>query len=86
MNLDGREVRRKTVRHRVYKGAKICFRGLHAAIDCVVRDYSDRGAQLAIESPPGVPDKFELILAGCPPTMCRVVWRKATRVGVEFIK
>ncbi len=86
MNCDRKEERRKAVRRRAYKGAKISFRGLRAAIDCVIRDRSDSGARLGVESPVGIPDKFELICADFPPAMCRVIWRKASQIGVEFIK
>ncbi len=78
--------RRKAARHRVFKGAHISFRGLHAAIDCVVRDYSDTGARLMVETPLGIPDKFDLVRENQPIIECRIVWRKATQVGVEFIR
>lgn len=86
MNRDREEERRKAVRRRVYKGAKISFRGLRATIDCIVRDHSDSGARLGVESPVGIPDQFELIYADFPPRMCRVIWRKTSQIGVEFIK
>jgi hypothetical protein len=79
------EERRKASRHRVFKGAQISFRGLHAAIDCVVRDYSDTGARLVVESPVGIPDRFDLVRENFPAVACRVIWRRATQVGVEFI-
>ena len=86
MNWGHEEEQRKAVRRRGYKGAKISFRGLGAAIDCVVRDYSDGGARLGVESPVGIPDNFELIRADFPPVMCRVIWRKTSQIGIEFIK
>ena len=86
MNWGHEKERRKAVRRRVYKGAKISFRGLRATIDCVVRDYSDSGARLGVESPVGIPDNFELIRADLPPVMCRVIWRKTSQIGVAFIK
>jgi len=76
--------RRSAQRRRVYKGAKIGFWGLHATIDCVVRDLSDSGARLSVESSVGVPEKFELVLEGAAPRACRLVWRKATHIGVAF--
>ena len=39
--------RRKHVRHRILKGAKIAFPGHRAAIDCTARNISDGGACLA---------------------------------------
>ncbi len=77
--------KRRFHRRRVLKGAQISFRGLRAAIDCIIRDITEQGARLAVESPVGVPDQFELVQSGAAPRFCRVVWRKATQIGVEFI-
>lgn len=77
--------RRRFHRRRVLKGAQISFRGLRAAIDCTVRDVTEKGARLVVESPIGVPDQFDLVQSGAAPRFCRVVWRKPTQIGVEFI-
>ena len=78
--------RRQDRRQRVLKGGTIGFRGLRAAIDCAIRDISTSGARLLVESPIGVPDKFDLVVGGDQPRLCRVVWRKATQIGVEFLE
>jgi hypothetical protein len=54
----------RQARCRVLKGAHITFKGHWAAIDCVVRNLSDRGACLKVESPIGIPDSFDLVLGG----------------------
>jgi hypothetical protein len=77
--------RRRCQRRRVLKGAQISFRGLRAAIDCAVRDITEYGARLVVESPIGVPDQFDLVQSGAAPRFCRVVWRKPTQIGVEFV-
>ena len=76
--------RRKAARHRVLKGAHITFKGHGAAIDCTVRNLSDGGACLKVESPIGIPDTFDLVLDDASVRPCRVTWRKATQIGVEF--
>ncbi|MDQ6703008.1 MAG: PilZ domain-containing protein [Pseudomonadota bacterium] len=76
--------RQNEVRHRVLKGAQIVFKGHEAVIDCVVRNLSDRGACLKVESPIGIPDTFDLALDHASVRHCRVAWRKATQIGVEF--
>ena len=86
LNAKPQEDRRQSCRHRVLKSGQISFRGLHAAIDCVIRDISDSGARLSVVSPLGVPDYFELTREGLPPCRCRVVWRKASLIGVEFVR
>ncbi len=77
--------KRKIPRHRVYRGAHISFGGLHAAIDCVMRGCSDLGARLIVESPIGVPDRFDLVYEDHARLACRVIWRSAKEVGVAFV-
>ena len=72
---------RTTPRHRVLKGASIQFHG--GAIDCTVRNLSEKGAALDVTSPLGIPTEFTLVTdTGQRP--CRVVWRKEKRIGVTF--
>jgi hypothetical protein len=78
------KTRRKCSRRRVLKGAQIIFAGRQAAIDCVVRDLSEGGACLKVFSPIGIPDTFELRVDSDSLRSCRVVWRKAAQIGVEF--
>jgi hypothetical protein len=78
-----KQERRNVARYRALKGARIVF-GREAVIDCVVRNLSDRGACLKVESPFGIPDSFDLLLDNAPVRSCRVTWRKATQIGVAF--
>ena len=76
---------RRAVRHRTLKGARIVFKDERAAIQCTVRNLSDIGACLIVASPVGIPDTFHLVFdSGEPDRQCRVVWRTADRIGVEF--
>jgi hypothetical protein len=80
-----KEERRNAARRRVLKGAQITFKGHWAAIDCAVRGLSDGGACLTVESPVGIPDTFDLTFAHTSSVRhCRVLWRKAAQIGVEF--
>jgi hypothetical protein len=50
-----------------------------------VRNFSPAGACLEVTSQVGIPEHFELVIEHdhfCKP--CHVVWRTATRLGVEF--
>jgi hypothetical protein len=76
--------RQNDVRQRVLKGAQIVFKGHQALIDCVVLNLSDGGACLKVESPIGIPDTFDLMLDHASVRNCRVAWRKATQIGVQF--
>jgi hypothetical protein len=75
---------RNVARRRVLKTARIAFKGHGATIDCVVRNLSDGGACLNVESSVGIPDTFDLLLDHASVRNCRVAWRKATQIGVEF--
>ena len=76
--------RRNAARRRVLRSAQIIFNDRAAVIDCVIRDLSERGACIKVESPWGIPDSFELVLEAASFRDCRVAWRKPTLIGVEF--
>jgi PilZ domain len=77
--------RRKTLRTRVLRGGVISFHHRGSDIECTVRDLSDAGACLLVESPVGIPDEFDLVL-DCEktPRHCRALWTRANKIGVEF--
>jgi hypothetical protein len=75
---------RAAQRQRVLKTAVIEFNG--GTIDCVVRNVSETGAALEVESPVGIPSDFNLLISGdrIKRHHCQVVWRKEKRIGVTF--
>jgi hypothetical protein len=76
---------RRSPRLRTFKGGSIIF-GVAAAIDCLIRNMSETGAALEIEAPIRIPDEFTLLIK--PEFLkrhCRVVWRSAKRIGVQFV-
>lgn len=77
--------RQNEVRKRFLKIAQIVFKGHGAVIDCVVLDLADGSACLKVESPIGIPDSFDLVIDHASVGNCRVTWRKATQIGVEFV-
>jgi hypothetical protein len=78
------EERRKLPRHRTLKRGSIRFNRA-AGIDCNVRNLSPAGACLDVASQIGIPDDFVLVIdADHLQQACPVIWRTATRVGVEF--
>ena len=75
----------RAARPRVLRGAVISFHKMSSAIDCTVRNLSDAGACLLVASPVGIPNDFDLVLdREKVPRRCRVAWRSATKIGVEF--
>ena len=80
------EERRKATRTRVLKGAKLLL-GKLSVIDCVVRNISGTGAGVELPNALDLPETLELTLDRSHSfRRCRCVWRKLTRVGVEFVK
>ena len=76
--------RRKLQRHRTLKAGSISFNRA-AGIDCRVRNLSPAGACLEVTSQLGIPDEFTLVVEHDHlHQKCHVIWRTATRLGVEF--
>jgi hypothetical protein len=70
-------------RKRILKAGRIEFG--FGAIDCVVRNVSETGASLEVESPLGIPEQFDLmIVVDRFRRRSHVVWRKENRLGVRF--
>jgi hypothetical protein len=81
---DVMDERRKIHRHRTLKAGSIMF-NRDAGVDCRVRILSPAGACLEVASQIGIPDEFVLAVEiDHVKTPCHVIWRTATRLGVEF--
>ena len=76
------EERRTHIRHRVLKSGKI-FLG-RAAVTCAVRNVSEGGACLEMQTTFGIPSFFELAIADQPARACKVKWLDGTRLGVQY--
>jgi hypothetical protein len=76
---------RSAQRLRTIKGGSILF-GVAPSIDCIVRNLSDTGACLQVDSPVGIPEDFTLLTR---PELrkrdCHVMWRATNRIGVRFV-
>jgi PilZ domain len=76
--------RRRSLRHRTFKAGTIAF-SRAGGFDCRVRNISAAGACLEVASQIGIPDDFVLVVESDHVKQpCHVVWRTATRLGVEF--
>jgi PilZ domain len=76
---------RKSVRRRALKGGRIIFNEGWASLSCTIRNLSEHGAKLQLESVLGIPSAFTLMFDdGSPPRKCLVKWRNPTSLGVEF--
>jgi hypothetical protein len=81
----GVQEKRRVQRTRVLKGARIIFNRHALTVNCVVRNLTNRGACLHVAGTTGIPAAFELTFDdGRSSRGCRVIWRRADRVGVVF--
>jgi len=74
--------KRSIPRRRVFKAGTIEFNG--GAFSCFVKNRSKSGAMLDVPSTIGIPDSFMLVEENSR-VLCRVIWRKAKHIGVEFV-
>jgi hypothetical protein len=78
--------RRRTPRLRSLKSARIDFNPHWPPIDCVVRNISDRGAQIEIPGEFNTTLEFELtFLRAHEKRSCRQIWRRGNSLGVAFV-
>lgn len=81
--IEAKEERRREVRRRTFKSARIVFNSRQSTIDCIVRNLSEHGALLVVPTSLGVPKEFELWLDDVT-HLARVVWRAGDRMGVTW--
>lgn len=78
--------KRRAQRHRTLKGAHVLNANGTSTISCTVRNLSETGALLAMATTTGIPDTFRLMFdADRAKRNCRVAWRDARQMGVEFL-
>lgn len=68
---------------RLSKAAKILSAPNAPVIECTLIDYSAGGACLQLQKHADLPPRFEL-LYGTTRKRCRLVWKRALRIGVAF--
>jgi len=77
------EEHRRGLRERTLKAGSI-LSDRAAAIDCLVRNISESGACLEVESPADVPENFTLVIGHDLKTACQVAWRSERWIGAYF--
>jgi hypothetical protein len=76
--------RRQQPRRRMLKSGKILL-GKHS-IPCAVRNISEIGACLKVQTTEGIPKVFDFVFASEPARTCKTIWRDDTQIGVLFIE
>jgi hypothetical protein len=74
--------RRASTRKRTLKAAKILLG--KASVPCTVRDLSEGGACLQLQSTFGIPAVFDVSFDDRKPRACKVLWLNETQVRVQF--
>jgi PilZ domain len=77
--------RRQYQRNRVYYGGMLAFNARNSTLDCVVRNFSQRGAKIEFENSAMLPDRvdFEVARRGLS-CLARLVWRDQNAAGLMF--
>lgn len=75
--------KRRASRRNVRRTARIAF--ARQSLTCMVRDISATGASIEAKDVAAIPDQFRMrIEMESAERRCAVVWRKPTRIGIEF--
>jgi hypothetical protein len=76
--------KRAAQRHRVFKGGTITFES--SGVACTVRNMSEGGAAIDLDTSVTVPQSFKLWIARDNfMRNCRTVWRNDKRIGLTFV-
>ena len=79
--------RRSVRRKHALKGARIVFNHGSSSINCTIRDLSDGGAKLIVDSAADIPDAFDLRFDdGSPSRHCSTQWISGNSIGVRFAR
>lgn len=79
--------RRKARRRRVLYGAAIDFNGRQSVFDCVIRNYSQDGAQIELSRGAPLPDTLNLTIRHRGETFrAKTVWQRHDHVGLAFLR
>jgi len=75
--------RRQRARSRRLKSGKIVFG--KCTLPCVVRNLTDSGALLHVQTTYGIPGKFRFLMDDDAPRTCRTTWVNSNEIGVQFV-
>jgi hypothetical protein len=77
--------RRESVRDKVFFGGVAEINQTGSTMDCVVRNFSDNGACVELDSASRIPDEVNLTIARKGRSyLARLIWRQANLVGLAF--
>ena len=72
-------------RNRVYYGGMVAFNARNSTLDCVVRNFSQRGAKIEFENSAMLPDRVDFeIERRSLSCLAHLVWRDQNAAGLMF--
>lgn len=77
--------RREGARRRVLKGGVVSFNKGYSTFECVVRNLSEKGAQLAFGETFALPNHFMVKISEEEPRKAEVRWRGPSQIGIAFV-
>lgn len=78
--------RRKIARSRTFFGGVIAFNQRSSTMNCLVRNFSAEGANVAFNNTVTVPDEFDLTIKRKERSYRgRIVWRRRDEAGIVFL-
>ena len=72
-------------RLRALKAGRLILPGGYSTFDCMIRNLSEGGAKITLESTVPIPEHFDLKFEDGTTHSCRVCWRNPKELGVEFM-
>jgi hypothetical protein len=77
--------RRSGSRQKSFLQGRIFFNNRRTSVDCLIRDFSERGARLKFTGMTATPDVVELYIPNRDESYrAKVQWRNADEIGVGF--
>jgi hypothetical protein len=77
--------RRQSARARVIYGGVIAYNQRQSTVECVIRNFSEKGAKVEFENPAVLPDVIDLLVAKKDCAFnAKIAWRKIDEAGLAF--
>jgi PilZ domain-containing protein len=74
--------RREAARFRKLRSGRVSF--CNSPVPCTVKNVSESGACLEVQTTHGFPGKFTFAMSGEQPKVCMVKWANDKKLGVRF--
>jgi hypothetical protein len=83
---DRDEERRKTQRHKAFKGANVIFNNRNSVVTGVVKDLSEAGAKFVVSAPVELPAAVHLRFPNGDERKAEIIWQHGkTQFGLRFV-